>query len=99
IARGESMALVGESGSGKSTVGLAIMGLLEGQAKVTAKSIELGGTELTGLSREAMRAVRGRRMAMVFQDPFQSLNPALTIGTQVAEPLRYHGTEDSGEIR
>ncbi|HLI13839.1 MAG TPA: ABC transporter ATP-binding protein [Alphaproteobacteria bacterium] len=85
---GETVAIVGESGSGKSTVALSIMGLLEGDAMVSG-SIRFNGRELTGLDPKARRELRGRAMGMVFQDPFTSLNPSLTIGEQVAEPLVY----------
>ena len=83
---GGALALVGESGSGKSTVVLALLGLL-GTAQVTAKRLAFGGTDLLT---QAAR-VRGRRMAVVFQDPSSTLNPAMTIGAQVGEPLRVHG--------
>ena len=82
---GGAMALVGESGSGKSTVVLALLGLLD-SARVTADRMAWGGADL----RTQAAALRGRRIATVFQDPASCLNPALTIGAQVAEPLLVH---------
>jgi oligopeptide transport system ATP-binding protein len=85
IAPGEVVGLVGESGSGKSTVGNCILRLLE----PTAGSIRLHGTDVTHLSRRALRPLR-REMHMVFQDPYSSLNPRMTNGAIVGEPLRLH---------
>ncbi len=82
---GGALALVGESGSGKSTVVLALLGLL-GTAHMRARRMTFGGADL--LAQAA--ALRGRRLAVVFQDPASVLNPALSVGTQVAEPLRVH---------
>ena len=87
--RGGALGIVGESGSGKSMTSLAIMGLLPKGAKRTG-SIEFDGTELTTLRGRAMRAVRGNRIAMIFQDPLSSLNPYYTVGTQIAEAYRAH---------
>jgi oligopeptide transport system ATP-binding protein len=77
---------VGESGCGKSTTGLAILQLLP----VTAGSVRLGGIELTQLKGEALRQ-RRRQMQMVFQDPYASLNPRMTVGSMLAEPLAIFG--------
>jgi len=85
VAAGGAHALVGESGSGKSTVILALLGLL-GSAEVKARSLSFDGVDLLRKAAE----LRGRRLAVVFQDPSSSLNPALTIGSQVTEPLRVH---------
>jgi oligopeptide transport system ATP-binding protein len=93
IGKGEVLGLVGESGSGKSTVGRAIMRLLE----PTAGSIKLNGTDITHLSRRRMRPLR-REMHMVFQDPYSSLNPRMTTGQIVGEPLRLHGVGRRREI-
>jgi peptide/nickel transport system ATP-binding protein len=95
ICAGETVALVGESGSGKSVTGLSIMRLLaRGIGRVAAGSIRLhgeaGAVDLTGLDEEAMRRVRGASIGMVFQEPMTSLNPVLTIGDQISEPLHVH---------
>ncbi|MCS0496844.1 ABC transporter ATP-binding protein [Ancylobacter sp. MQZ15Z-1] len=86
---GETLAVVGESGSGKSSVALAAMGLLGPEAHLDG-SIRFEDGELIGLDEASRRALRGRAIGMVFQDPFTSLNPSLRIGEQVAEPLVYH---------
>jgi oligopeptide transport system ATP-binding protein len=86
IAEGETLGLVGESGSGKSTTGYCILQLL----KPTAGSITFLGKELTELGREDLRQMR-REMQIVFQDPYASLDPRMTVGNIVAEPLEVHG--------
>jgi oligopeptide/dipeptide ABC transporter ATP-binding protein len=91
IDRGETLALVGESGCGKSLTALALLQLVPRPGVVESGSVQLGGLELTSLSGEALRAVRGRRIGMVFQDPLTSLNPVLKVGDQVAEGLVAHG--------
>ena len=87
---GETLCLVGESGCGKTMTGLAMMGLLPARAQVTSGSIKVSGRELVGLPESQLRKVRGNEIAMIFQDSITSLNPAKTIGYQVAEPLRLH---------
>src|SRR4051812_24378252 len=89
LERGDSLGLVGESGCGKSMTAMALMGLLPDDAKVTG-SIRFDGQELVGRSDRAMRALRGDRIGMVFQEPMTALNPVHTVGRQVAEPLRLH---------
>ncbi|MGH1479239.1 MAG: dipeptide ABC transporter ATP-binding protein [Geminicoccales bacterium] len=86
----ETVAIVGESGSGKSVTALSIMRLLPVVNSRVSGAIELEGRPLQDLSEDAMRGVRGDRIAMIFQEPMTSLNPVLTIGFQVAEALRYH---------
>src|SRR5919204_3415665 len=86
LRRGEVLGVVGESGSGKTTLGRTLLGL----ATATGGSIKLEGQELTGLSEAAFRPLR-RRLQIVFQDPHASLNPAMTIGASVGDPLRVHG--------
>jgi len=91
---GETIGIVGESGCGKSVTSLAILGLLPDRGVEVTGSVEFDGRELLGLPDEAMRDVRGREIAMVFQDPMTSLNPVLTIGRQIGEVLEKHfGTE------
>ncbi|WP_037087890.1 ABC transporter ATP-binding protein [Cereibacter sphaeroides] len=100
LARGETLAIAGESGSGKSITSLAIMGLLPPPAvRITGGRIKLGRTELTDLPEARMRAIRGDRVAMIFQEPMTSLNPVLTIGTQLAEAIRAHETVSKAEAR
>ncbi|MBL8482725.1 MAG: ABC transporter ATP-binding protein [Rhodocyclaceae bacterium] len=86
---GETLALVGESGSGKSTLGLALMGLLEPHAAVSG-SLRLDGRELLACSEAEWRRLRGAAIAMVFQDPMQTLNPVLRVETQMVEAVRAH---------
>ncbi len=88
IARGETLGLVGESGSGKTLTGLAILGLMSGALRTTRGSIRLNGKELRSLTGGQLEKVRGNEVAMVFQDPTTSLNPAFTVGSQIAEVLR-----------
>ena len=90
VSAGETVGIVGESGSGKSVTALAVLGLLPSRGVTTSGSIRLDGQELLGASERALQDVRGRRAAMVFQDPMTSLNPVLTVGRQVAETIRRH---------
>ncbi len=85
--RGKTLCIVGESGSGKSLTSLAIMGLLDKNIKRRAERMEFGGIELTKASNRQMRSLRGNRIAMIFQEPMTSLNPAYTIGDQLIEAL------------
>lgn len=88
---GETLGVVGESGSGKSVHSLAIMGLIPNPpGKIESGQVIFQGRDLTKLSREEMRLVRGAEIAMVFQDPMTSLNPVLTVGTQITEALKLH---------
>jgi len=90
VSSGELLCLVGESGSGKTVTGLSILGLVEPPGRIVGGEITFDGLELTGLSQDELREIRGRRIAMIFQDPRESLNPVLTIGDQISEPMRYH---------
>ncbi|MBV8838124.1 MAG: ATP-binding cassette domain-containing protein, partial [Alphaproteobacteria bacterium] len=90
VHRGEIVALVGESGCGKSVSSLAIMRLLAKTGRVTGGSVSFDGRDLLALSAEEMREIRGREIAMIFQEPMTSLNPVLSIGEQVMEPLKIH---------
>lgn len=87
----ERLAVVGESGSGKSVTFRSLVGLLPASAKVSADCMRLNGENLLGLNERDLRALRGRRIGMVIQDPKQGLNPLMTIGRQLAEMLRVHG--------
>ena len=89
IEPGQVLGLVGESGSGKSVTSLAILGLLESAAEVRG-SIRFDGEELLTLQTEAMRRYRGRRIAMIFQEPMTALNPVMPVGRQIAEAIETH---------
>jgi len=86
---GDVLGIVGESGSGKSVTSLAVMGLLPGSAQITG-SVKFRGRELLGLNDRQMSVVRGKQVAMVFQDPMTSLDPVYKIGVQIAETVRQH---------
>jgi len=94
---GETVGLVGESGAGKSVTARSLMGLVDAPGRIEAgSSIRFNGRELTNLTEQAWRQVRGGAIAMVFQDPLSSLNPVYTIGNQIREALRLHqGLEGS----
>jgi oligopeptide transport system ATP-binding protein len=88
---GETVAIVGESGSGKSVTALSVMRLIPSPpGRIEAGSVMFEGQDLLKLSDGAIRGIRGNRIAMIFQEPMSSLNPALTVGLQVAEPARLH---------
>jgi peptide/nickel transport system ATP-binding protein/oligopeptide transport system ATP-binding protein len=100
VGRGRIVGIVGESGSGKSMTALSIMGLVpRPSGHVAAQSIMLDGVELTALSPDGLRQVRGRDMAMVFQEPMTSLNPVQKVGEQVGEPLGIHKGMNRRQIR
>jgi oligopeptide/dipeptide ABC transporter ATP-binding protein len=91
ISRGRTLAIVGESGCGKSMTALSIMGLLpKPQASVVAGEVRFDGRDLLELPPHALQDIRGKEIAMIFQDPMTSLNPTLTIGLQITETLRRH---------
>jgi oligopeptide transport system ATP-binding protein len=94
IKQGETMGLVGESGCGKSTTGRTILQLY----KPTGGHVYFNGTDLTTLRREEMRSMR-REMQMIFQDPYASLNPRMTVGEIIGEPLAIHGVASGKEIQ
>ena len=97
---GTCLGIVGESGSGKSVAALGIMGLLPpATARITGGSITLAGQDLLALSPAARRATRGRQVAMIFQEPMTSLNPAFTVGDQVAEAIRAHEPMNASAAR
>jgi oligopeptide/dipeptide ABC transporter ATP-binding protein len=91
IEPGRTLALVGESGSGKSVTSLAVMGLLPPQAQVRGR-ILLDGSDLLALREEQMRAVRGTRIGMIFQEPMTALNPVMRVGDQIAEAVLAHSS-------
>jgi len=93
MGEGEILGLVGESGSGKSTIALALLGLLDHKGGVVTGKVLFGGRDLVQLRPREMRKIRGREIALVLQSPIASLNPALRIGTQIAEAWRAHNPE------
>jgi peptide/nickel transport system ATP-binding protein len=99
LARGEVLGLVGESGSGKSVTGFSIMGLVDAPGRVAGGSVKFDGRELVGLAEEDMRRLRGKRIAMIFQDPMMTLNPVLSIETQMLETVLAHDAVPRGEAR
>ncbi len=96
---GQTLCIVGESGCGKSMTSLAVMDLLPSAARRRADAIHVGGENLARASRGAMNALRGQRMAMIFQEPMTALNPSLTIGEQMAEVHRHHRRSSKAEAR
>ena len=88
--RGEVLGLVGESGSGKSVTGFSLMGLVEKPGRVASGQVLFDGQDLTAIDAKTRRSLRGRRIAMVFQDPMMTLNPVLRIGVQLMETLHAH---------
>lgn len=98
IRRGETVGIVGESGSGKSVTALSLLRLIAPPGRIEPGShIVFEGTDLLTLDDEAMRSVRGRQIAMIFQEPMSALNPVLTVGDQVAEVVRVHTDATSKE--
>ncbi|GHB21388.1 ABC transporter ATP-binding protein [Salinicola rhizosphaerae] len=90
VDRGEMLCLVGESGCGKSMTSLALMGLLPRRARLTAGRLDFDGTDLTAASERQRSHLRGRRIAMIFQEPMTALNPAYTLGNQLCEAYLRH---------
>jgi peptide/nickel transport system ATP-binding protein len=101
LRKGECFALVGESGSGKSMTALSLMRLLPDAARIAGGRVGLDGVDLLALPEAAMRAVRGRRVAMIFQEPSTALNPVLTVGRQITEVLERHAdvSREKGKAR
>ena len=99
LRRREVLGVVGESGSGKSVTMLSVLRLLGTAGRVVDGSIAFDGTDLTAASERQMANLRGKRISMIFQDPMTSLNPVLTIGYQLEEPLRRHERTEAGERR
>ncbi len=96
---GETLGIVGESGSGKSVTALAMLGILPRQGRVTGGAVEFEGRDLLTASQADLRRIRGRDIAMVFQDPMTSLNPVLRIGRQLTEALRKHLDMSAAEAK
>ena len=100
LKKGETLAIVGESGSGKSVLSKAVMGLLAPNAKIESGEIFYGGKNLLSLKEKELCRVRGAKIAMIFQDPFSSLNPIMRIGKQIVEAMRLRGEKISaGEAK
>lgn len=99
IGRGETLALVGESGCGKSMTALSVLRLLPPGVRIRSGSIFLKGQDLAGADKETLRAIRGNRVGMVFQEPMNSLNPLHTIGRQIAESLHIHQRINRNALR
>ena len=88
--RGQILGLVGESGSGKSVTGFSILGLIDPPGRIAGGSVKFDGRELVGAPEAKLRALRGRRIAMIFQDPMMTLNPVLSVETQMVETVLAH---------
>src|ERR1700709_697622 len=99
IAPGERVGIVGESGCGKTITGLSILRLLPNNMAGLDGSIWFDGTDLAKCSTRAMGAIRGRRIAMIFQEPMSALDPVFTVGHQIAETLRVHTGVSKEEAR
>jgi oligopeptide/dipeptide ABC transporter ATP-binding protein len=96
---GETLGVVGESGSGKTTLALTILRLLPPAARIVSGALRFAGEDLLAKSPAEMRRIRGKRIAMILQDPMASLNPLFTIGDQVGEPIRVHEHASRGSAR
>ncbi|MEE8308600.1 MAG: ABC transporter ATP-binding protein, partial [Gammaproteobacteria bacterium] len=94
IGSGEILGLVGESGSGKSVTGFSILGLVDPPGRIVEGRVRFRGQDLLGLDEEALRKIRGARIAMIFQDPMMTLNPVLRIDTQMIETIQAHEKVD-----
>jgi peptide/nickel transport system ATP-binding protein len=99
IRSGETFALLGESGCGKSMTALSLMRLLPHSGRIVAGTVRLGDTDLLRLTESEMRDVRGGRISMIFQEPQTSLNPVMTVGTQIAEAVRLHEGHSRAQVQ
>jgi peptide/nickel transport system ATP-binding protein len=99
LARGERVGIVGESGCGKTVTGLSLLRLLPSDIATVEGSIRLGQTDLATCSARELRRIRGRRIAMIFQEPMSALDPVFTVGHQVGQALRVHKKLDAAEAR
>ena len=98
VRAGEVLAIVGESGSGKSASSMALLGLLPSNSRVSG-SVKLAGQELLGDNEANIRAVRGKEVAVIFQEPMTALNPVYTVGAQIVETVRLHSEVSPDEAR
>ncbi len=99
IERGRTLGIVGESGSGKSVTSMAVLGLHQGTSAQISGSIKLDGQELVGAGPETVRELRGKKMAMIFQDPLSSMHPLYTVGNQIIEAYRLHNDVTKKQAR
>ncbi|MFN8720064.1 MAG: ATP-binding cassette domain-containing protein, partial [Rhodospirillales bacterium] len=99
VGRGEILGLVGESGSGKTVTGFSLLGLVDPPGRVAGGRVLFDGRDLVGLPEPEWRRLRGRRIAMVFQDPMMTLNPVLRIDTQMIEAIQAHESVGREEAR
>ncbi len=99
LGKGQRLGLVGESGAGKSVTGFGIINLISKPGFIAGGSIEFEGINLASLSSEEMRKIRGNRISIIFQDPMMTLNPVLTVGTQMIETLQAHSSISKKEAR
>jgi len=99
VEKGKTLGIVGESGCGKSVTALSIMGLLSENARIVSGEVRFDGRDLAGLRERELEDIRGREIAMIFQDPMTSLNPTLTIGLQLVETMRRHLGMSASEAR
>ena len=99
VERGETLGIVGESGSGKSVLSYAVLRILDAAARITAGSIRFGGLDVLGATERAMRDVRGREIAMIFQSPRTALNPIRRVGLQIEDVLRTHAAVRRVDLR
>src|SRR3954467_5312420 len=99
VDRGKTLGIVGESGSGKSVTSMAVMGLHQGTNAQMDGSIKLDGQELIGASADTVRGLRGKKMAMIFQDPLSSMHPFYTVGNQIIEAYRLHNDVSKAQAR
>ncbi len=95
----ERLGIVGESGSGKSQTGRAILRLISGNGRIAAKRMDFDGIDLLAASERRMRSIRGNRISMIMQDPQYSLNPVMTVGSQIAEAYRVHSKASKREAK
>ena len=99
ISEGKTLCLVGESGCGKSVTALSLLKLIDKPGKITEGEILLENNDLTLFSEKEMRAIRGKSISMIFQEPMTSLNPSYTIGTQIKEVLKLHKKLKGKELK